>query len=212
MQFKKWQLTTGLILLPTTLFANPTVVDPISALGGLFFETLYFSLILRFLGFRSYLVFPLWLIATTLTWSILIGMPLGALVAMLSEKGITEKNGGLIFLAGAVIMELAVCFIESKLIMFATEFKLFCRREQAAAAASFPLVLKLTLIGNMVSVAAGLIEVTKSDYSIIGLLAILPAYLFARLIIKAAEKTEKTGASEVKETKSEAPDINQINQ
>ena len=151
-----------MLAVPSLVAADPIGIDPIGASLPLALESLFFALTLRAFGFRPLVLLIGWFLVTFATWFLLVGLPLGPFVAMLAGSAISGEEGNLIYLAAAIGIEMVVCLIEALILLLAGRISLLRRPESASLPPSFAKLFKIAILGNLVSVVAGLPEMLES--------------------------------------------------
>ena len=193
-----------MLAVPSLVAADPIGIDPIGASLPLALESLFFALTLRAFGFRPLVLLIGWFLVTFATWFLLVGLPLGPFVAMLAGSAISGEEGNLIYLAAAIGIEMVVCLIEALILLLAGRISLLRRPESASLPPSFAKLFKIAILGNLVSVVAGLPEMLESKAAWLCYLAIFPAIFLAGKITGPASTTtepaieKSSGASNTK--------------
>lgn len=183
--FAKMLLIAGFASVPSIASANPLVFDPVSATLPLFLETFFFAFSLKAFGFRPLPVFLTWFFVTSTTWYLLIGFPLGSFAAILAGSAFTTEEGGIIYLAAAIFLELGISLIETLILLLAARMRFFRRPDTANVQPFFGIVFKIAIIGNLVSMVSALPETLEHDYSCIFYLIIIPAIYLAKYLTRA---------------------------
>lgn len=193
--FFKRMLFASFLAIPALASANPIGFDPIAAMPPLLLETFFFAVALRAFGFRSIPVFLIWLAVTSVTWIGLVGFPLGTFAAILAGSAINAEEGKIVFLAGVAGLEMAISVIEALVILLAGRFKFLRRPDTAIIQPGFVKVFQVAILGNLVSMAAGLTEIIESGSGWLCYLAIVPALLLARRITRPWPESDNKAAT-----------------
>ncbi|MDD3147019.1 MAG: hypothetical protein PHD82_06940 [Candidatus Riflebacteria bacterium] len=188
--FFKFMLFAGLTAIPALAHADPIGLDPEAAIPALLLETFFFAIALRAFGFRSLPVFLLWFGGTYVTWAGLIGFPLGTFAAILVGSSLSAEGGNILYLGAVTGLELAVSGIEALLILMAGRFNFLRQADAAIIKPGFVKVLQIAILGNLVSIAAGLTEVIESEYAWLCYLAVVPALFLARHITRPGNESD----------------------
>lgn len=191
-----WRLLLAVFMaLPSLAAANPIGFDPVNALLPLFLEAIFFAIALQGLGFKGLPVLFGWFMVTSVTWLSFIGAPLGTYAAMMAGNAIFAEEGGYLFLTGAVVIELAISLVEALIILVALRFTFLRKADMAAVKPGFAIIFQIALLGNLVSVAAGLTEMLEYSFAWLLYFAIVPLLLLARYLTKRAMRKLQAGAS-----------------